>query len=126
MPNFDDTIGPAISVACLVGLSAFLLRYLIIRMRAKSWPTAAGVIESTRLYWERRGGTQSAHVVEVNYAYEAMGSVHHGRWKRSTIWHGKAQRWRDGCYPGHPLPVRYNPKKAGSSMILTADQESQR
>jgi hypothetical protein len=118
----QNTITLIICAAVTAFLVVWWVRGRMLRNRARQWPTAAGKVAASNLQLEPRGNTQSAHVATINYSYEALGTAHHGVWKRSTMLHGKAQGWIDKHPLGAKLSVRYDPNTPGSSVILDADQ----
>ncbi len=118
----QNTIILIVSVAVLAFLALRWVKARMLRNRARSWPTAAGKVEASSLQLEQRGNNQSAHVATITYAYEVAGTVHQGVWKRSTMFHGKAQGWIDQHPPGANLTVRYDPNNPGASVTLDTDQ----
>ncbi len=114
-----------ILIVSLAALAFFGLRWVrgrMLRNRARDWPKAVGRVSGADLQIESRGNNQSVHVANINYSYDALGTAHHGVWKRSTILHGKAQGWIDKHPSGANVCVRYDPSNPGLSLILDRDQ----
>jgi hypothetical protein len=117
-----DTIWGLVGVVVLGFFAAKWIRHRILRINAKKWPIAMARVQQADLRMERRGGTQWVHVAEIVYSYDVLGKLYSNRWLRSTILDGKARKWIDGNPAGAVLPVRYDPQKPQTSVVLEGDQ----
>jgi uncharacterized protein DUF3592 len=120
--NSDNILPLSISILCAVGVLGFMLLKVLKRRRARNWPTAAGHVESTRVFLQERGENQSMFVAEVRYAYQVLGETHAGVLARDFLLRGRADKWLGGYPSGRALTVRVNPHKPTDSLVLEREQ----
>ncbi len=119
-----DSIGGRI---ILVALTAWLLwasfhsaSPIVEAYRARTWPTATGMITSSRV--EVGCGRGTSHYPKVEYRYEANGRVRVGnRIAFGNVGCGSrtsAQEVAEKYTPGHQVVVYYDPKFPEQSVLL--------
>src|SRR6266496_6323291 len=118
----QDTLWLAGSIVVMGTAAAFWLRKRIKLRRARSWPMAEGLVESTNVRLEGSGTQQSRYVAEMSYFYPVQGQFYSGRLRRTFLLHDRAHRWADSYPSGRPLIVRYNPAHMQDSVVFEQEQ----
>jgi hypothetical protein len=118
----QDTFWLIVSIAVLAVLALVWLLKKRKRRLARSWPTEAGHVDSTALRLQKTGATSSQWVAEVHYSYAVRGAACAGKLRRSYVLKGSAEKWIGNYRSDVPLIVRYNPDKAGDSVVLEEEQ----
>ena len=94
--------------------------------RARSWPTAAGRVESSVMRLQSRGNNQSIWVAEVKYSYAVGGESFSGLLRRTFLLNKSAEKWVASYPNGRSVAIRYNPNKTNDSVLDERDQVEQR
>jgi hypothetical protein len=114
-----------ITIACII-FGAFLIWHglsdILTASRAKSWPTAQGIVQSTELTTSlgRRART-TTYIPLVKYSYEVNGSNYVGNrvdyGERGTSSRDDAMTVIARYHEGLHVPVHYDPKNPESAVL---------
>lgn len=90
------------------------------RRRAQNWPSAQGRVHSAD--WRQpRTGTNRYFLADISYYYFVDSHIYSGYLRRSFSTANAAAEWVKSMH-GMAITIRYNPRSAGSSLLLETDQ----
>jgi hypothetical protein len=112
----------AVILVVLAVAAGLFVRWRIKLRQARTWPTAAGQVDSTLVRLQSTGQNQSKFFAYVQYSYGVQGTAYSGSLNRSFMIKGSADKWVGKYATGQPLKIRYNPKDAKDSMVFEDEQ----
>jgi|GEM_PF-3194259 len=95
-------------------------------LRAESWRTASGSVETTdvaAVRWHGRSGFGGVELAKASlgYSYQVDGIFHSGYYSKAFIDEQAAWDWA-GKWKGRCVMIRYNPEKPEVSVLRMQDQ----
>lgn len=118
----QDTLWLTLSILTLGALTVLWLRRRMKLQRARTWPIAAGQVESTEVRLEGAGTQQPRYVADVIYSYNLNGQRYSGHLRRSFLLNGRAHKWIESYPKDSAITIHYDPAKAADSVLFDDEQ----
>jgi Protein of unknown function (DUF3592) len=118
----QDYFWLALSIAVLAGAAVLWVLKRRKLQRARTWPKAAGQVDSAVLRLEQTGTTSSRWAAVVQYSYSVQGVTYSGRLRHTSLLKKSVEKWIGNYKTGIPLTIRYNPGKPKDSVLFENEQ----